>query len=161
MKRIFPLVIAFLLCFVALGESKTIGISTVEFLSAFESYMAPFGIATYPMEITDREKDKDSFTKLFTKYCSIYVSQKNGMVQSFKVVSKEDDGSEQRTNEIMASFLGAIMLTNLNISADDAINALTQMIQTHEVMTIDGLNYRFVTGQPFTTIMSIEVTPEE
>ena len=144
-----------------MGETKTIGISTTELLSAFESYMAPFGISTYPMDMTDMEQDKSSFTKPFTKYCSMYVSQENGMVKSFKIVSKEDDGSEQRTNEIMAAFLGAIMLTNLNISADDAINALTQMIQTHEVMTIDGLSYRFVTGQPFTTIMSIEVTPEE
>lgn len=163
MKQFVALIICIMM-FISMNtyaETKTLGIQTETLLTMFENYMVPFGISTYPMELREKDKGKDSIIVLFTKYCTLHIRQENGVVKSFQIVASEDDGSNQRIDEIMASFLGGIMLIDLGISSDDAIAFLTTIANTGEEKELNGISYRVITGQPFTTVISLEVKPVE
>ena len=160
-KLLSVLFVVVFACSCAFAETKTLGEKTEILLSMFEGYLEPFGITTYPLKMTKQEKAQSSFVKPYTKYCSLYITQENGVVTSLKIVSSEDDGSSERIDEILACFMAGIMITNLSISADDAIDYLTRMAGNSETIVVDGISYRVISGQPFTSILSLEIVPQE
>lgn len=161
-KRIVALVLALMLCGAALAEAPhDMGMTGEVLITMFRSYLEPFGVSTYNFELKEDEKADNSIVMPLSKYCTLSIQQDAGMVTSFKIVSSEDDGSDQRIDEIMACSMGCLMLTNLSLSADDAIDYLIRLTDQREIITLDGLTYRFTTTAPFSTIVGLEVTLAE
>jgi len=161
MKRIISLVLLFTMIWSlsAYAENTNLGISTELLLTMYSGYLTPIGGPYMPLDISENEKSSTSIMKKLTRHCTISINQDSGMVSSFKLVSDEDDGSDERLEELMMCFVGAIMLLNIDITFDDAADYLTRMISNREEININNYHYRFISTQPISTMIGLEVTP--
>lgn len=160
-KRVLVLMIIILLVLphVTYASSNDLGVSTQIFLAMYDSYLTSFGIAHYPLTYSDTDAKMPSIMKTANSQCALNMKQQDGQLTKLEIVSGEDDGSEDRTMNIIGCFMGALMLLNLDMSADDAMHNLADITENPYGVEINGLNYRFVTGQPFTSVVALEITP--
>lgn len=163
MKR-FIAIIALLFVFVTVAEAADIGISVEDLVTGMDDMLAPFkaiGMPCYPLEFSENDLTTKTVLKLLTKHTSMSISQENGVVKSFKIVSDEDNGddSDNRTYEIMTTCVCAMLLTSDAINEENAVSILTDIVTDKEPHVYGNVSYRFVTGQPFTSIVALEVMP--
>ena len=138
-------------------EKKNIGISTIEFLGMFEGFLEPYGLPYWELDMEENEKDDRSITKLITADISIVVYQSEEMVTEFWIVTDLGDTSNSdQINNLTFCIMDALMITDLEMSADEAITYATQIIQGKD-LTRNGLNYHYSTS-PLTTAVAFKVT---
>ena len=158
MKRLILIALALVL-FTGSAQAASLGKSTGFFLTMYGTYLNMFGVQHYSFE---HSGDKDeSIIMPINKHCSLYIHQQGGEMTKLEVVSSEDDGSEDRTSDIIGCFMGAMMLIDLSMPAEDVIKNLNEITSTTDAVIINGISYRFVTGQPFTSIVALEITPAD
>ena len=80
------------------------------------------------------------------------------MVTNFRLVSDESDGSDAWADELMMCFLGAVLLLNIGMDANDGIDYLTRIVGQREEIDIGQAHYRFISTQPISTSIGLEVT---
>jgi len=154
------------ICPLAYASDAVLDITVEELLSGMSELLAPYstiGMPCYPLEITEKDLTSNTVLKLLTRHTSISIKQQEGIVKSFKIVSDEDKGddSENRTQEIMITCVCAMLLTNDAFNEDNAVSILTGIVSDKQSHVYGNVSYRFVTGNPFTTVVALEVTPAE
>ena len=151
----------------ALASSSSLGMTTGELFVMFNNCldeMESLGLWHYHLELSAKDKDRPSVVSPLTQHCSIEVKQENGTVKSFKIVSdekKDDSTSDTRLAEIYICFMAAMLLTNDIFTEDNAMEYLSEVLGDNQEHTYGDVTYRFVTTQPFSTIVGLEVTPAE
>lgn len=145
-------------------SKKTMGISTAELLARFEGYFEPFvrlsGYPYYPLELKDNEKDQSNVLKILSDYCSLFILQQDGQAASFRVVSSDNENrSNAEMEDIVICFSAALMVTDLDLPGDDMLTRLDEIMADKQEHTYNGFTYRYITTQPFSNVVALEVTP--
>ena len=164
-KRVLCCILAMLIvCPLAFAASGNLGISVEDLVTGMDDMLAPFkaiGMPCYPLEYSEKDLTAKTVLKLLTKHTSMSISHEDGVVKSFKVFSDEDNGedSDNRTNEIMTTCVCAMLLTSDAINEDNAVSILTDIVTDRQPHVYGNVSYRYVTGQPFTSVVALEVMP--
>lgn len=168
MKRIVIvlMVVGLMLAPLAHAAGANLGIPTEKLLADLSACLDSFSDVLpshYPLEYTENDAGKKSFLKLLGNHTSLSVSQDGDMVKSFKIVSDEgkNGGSYERTCEIDACFMSALLASNEYFTDENVMVSLSSIVYDREIMVQNGIAYRYITGEPFTTIVALEVTPAE
>ena len=145
-------------------SKKTMGISTAELLARFEGYFEPLvrlsGYPYYPLELKDNEKDQSNVLKILSDYCSLFILQQDGQVASFRVGSSDNEiRSNAEMEDIVICFSAALMVTDLDLPGDDMLTRLDEIMADKQEHTYNGFTYRYITTQPFSNVVALEVTP--
>ena len=143
--------------------SSTLGIETSVLLAGFDGYLDNFatmsGMQHYALELSEKDRDKSLIVYPMTSHCSLSIKQEAGLVKSFQVVSDNDDGSEDRATDIIICFMGALLLTNSYFEEGNTMDELSKIMSDNLEHTYGDVTYRYITGRPFISNVSLEVTP--
>lgn len=166
MKRFFVCLIVMCLIFpaVACASDSNLGFTTDTFLSELSLCLDSFSDvlpAHYPLEYTEKDAAEKSIIKLLGKHTCLYITQDGDMVKSFKVVSDEENNGDyyERACEIDACFMSALLVSNDYFTDENVMVSLSSIMYDREIITQNGISYRYVTGEPFTTVVALEVVP--
>ena len=155
MKRFIAAIIAISLMCCSVFAENNFGISTAEFLSMFDAYLQPFGLPYWSLELEEDEKEDSSITKLITDKISLVVYQEAGIVTEFWIVTDLGNKSNQgQIESLIYSIMGAFMITDLEISANDALTYANQVVEG-EILTRNGITY-YYTSNPFVSTVAFK-----
>ena len=168
MKRICILImaIAFLLSSTtSLAAEKNLGFTTESFyidMNACLDALGTVGFQHYHIELSEKDRESLFVSTPLSMHCSMMIQQGDGMVESIKVVSDEQHGNSadnEHTSDVITCFLAAMLLTNSTFSEDNAMSYLNEIVSDHQEHTYGNVTYRFSSTAPFSTIVSLEITP--
>ena len=168
MKRICAAIIAIMLLLystVSIAAEKNLGFTTEAFytdMNACLDTLGAMGFQHYYIELSEKDKASSLVTTPLSMHCSLMINQGDGMVESIRVVSDEKHGGstdDDHTMDIITCFLATMLLTNSTFNEDNAMTYLNEIVSDHQEHTYGNVTYRFSSTAPFSTIVSLEITP--